>query len=76
MLIVERVGSSLLERDEVLKSTQSLPLLGMCCLRFVYHWHKVCFKQSRAKIIIPNLPGSHGDPSRGKVSSKIKTKHG
>lgn len=40
MLMVERLGSSLLEWDGVLKSTQTLPLPGMCPLRFVYHWHK------------------------------------
>lgn len=61
MLIVERVGSSLLERDGVLKSTQTFPLPGMCPLMFVYRWHKVCFKQSNTKIIIPQLPGSHAD---------------
>lgn len=59
MLIVERLGSSLLERDGVLKSTQILPLP----VSFeVYHRHK----QSNAKIIIPHLAGSHADHLREK----------
>ena len=77
MLIAERLGSSLLERDGVLGSTQTLPLPGICLLRFVYHWHELHFKQANAKIITPHLPGSHNHHLEKKFFlPHVKTKHG
>lgn len=46
MLVFERLGSSLLERDGVLASTNTLPLPGMCVLKFVYQYHGLHLKKS------------------------------
>lgn len=77
MLIVKRLGRSLLESDGVLGSAQTSPLPGMCLLRFVYHWHELHLKQKSAKIIILHLLRSHDHHLEKKLFLPyVKTKHG